>query len=356
MKKPSRLVALLLACVMLSALAGCGGSGASPSAAPASAAPASAAPTSGGTAATPTYVWKCAHVASPDNPYNLGLLKMAELLKERSNGAIQMDVFPSSQLGGERDILEGLQLGTIDVCLVSTAPVANFSKSFYVFDLPYLFSDLDSTYEVLDGDIGQTLLKDIEKDGFIGLSYWQNGFFNIITTNKEIVHPTDLSGMKIRAFENPIHQSYFKLCGANPIPMAWGEVYTALQNKTVDGCTTSFTFIYNTKLNEVAKNVSVTHQVYAVAPLLMSKSTWDTLPADIQQLVIECGDEARDYERDMCNSSEADQIEALKELGMSINEVDQSEWAEFMQPVYDEYVPSLIPTDLVDSIKAITQK
>ncbi len=353
MKKQSRLVALLLACVMVFALAACNGG--SNSSAPPSA-PGGESPAPGGNNVTPTYVWKFAHVASPDNPYHIGLLKMAELLNERSGGAIQMDVFPSSQLGGERDILEGLQLGTIDGCLVSTAPVANFSESFYVFDLPYLFTDLDSTYEVLDGEIGQSILKEIEKDGFIGLSYWQNGFFNIITTNKEIVHPTDMSGMKIRAFENPIHQSYFKLCGANPIPMAWGEVYTALQNKTVDGCTTSFTFIYNTKLDEVAGNVAITHQVYAVAPLLMSESTWSTLPADIQQLVIDCGNEARDFERDLCNSSEAEQIAELRKLGMSINEVDKAEWAEFMQPVYDEYVPSLIPAELVDSIKAITHK
>lgn len=355
MKKITRLVSILSALAILVSLAACGGGSATTPppagqpAAPASSAPDASSPPTGEV----VYNWKVAHVASPDNPYNLGLLYMAELLKERSNGAIQLDVFPSSQLGGERDILEGLQFGSIDMAVVSTAPVANFSDSFYVFDLPYLFSDLDTTYEVLDGEIGASLMSDIEKDGFIGLSYWQNGFFNIITQNP-VVHPTDLTNMKIRAFENPIHQSYFKLCGANPIPMAWGEVYTALQNKTVDGCTTSFTFIYNTKLDEVAKHVAVTHQVYAVAPLLMSKITWDSLPADIQELVMECSIEARDYEREICNSTEEDQIKELRDNGMTITEVDMDEWAEFMQPVYDEFVPSLISQELVDSIKAVT--
>lgn len=350
MKKATRLIALLATLALVVSLCACGSNDNSTP---------STNPGSGTTSSAPSgevaYNWKVAHVASPDNPYNLGLLYMADLLKERSNGAIQLDVFPSSQLGGERDILEGLQMGSIDMCVVSTAPVANFSDSFYVFDMPYLFTDLDTTYEVLDGDIGKDIMADIEKDGFIGLTYWQNGFFNMITQDP-VVHPQDMSGMKIRAFENPIHQAYFQLCGANPIPMAWGEVYTALQNKTVDGCTTSFTFIYNTKLNEVAKHVAITHQVYAVAPLLMSKLTWDTLPADIQELVMECAIEARDYERKICNDTETEQIEELQQLGMTITEVDQDEWAEFMQPVYDQFVPSLISQDMVDNIKAITYR
>ena len=305
--------------------------------------------------AAPKYVWKAAHVLAPDHPYNTGLLYMAELLNKKSNGEIQMDVFPSSQLGGERDILEGLQLGTIDLCVVSTAPVANFSKTFYVFDLPYLFTDLKTTYEVLDGEIGKSLLGDIAKDGFTGLGYWQNGFFNIITQNK-VVHPKDLAGMKIRAFENPIHQSYFKLCGANPIPMAWGEVYTALQQRTVDGCTTAFEVIYTSRLQEVAKHVAVTHQVYAVAPCLMSQITWDGLPDNIKQLVRECEEEARNWMRDQCNSKEPERIKALQAEGMTVTEVDKDEWAKFMEPVTAEYVPSLIPADLVAKIKAITYR
>ena len=354
MKNWRKLAIYVIALALILPLVGCNSS--TPATTPATTPPpsnASEAPANNVPTGEVIYNWKVAHVASPDNPYNLGLLYMAELLSERSNGAIQLDVFPSSQLGGERDILEGLQFGSIDMALVSTAPVANFSDSFYVFDLPYLFTDLDTTYEVLDGEIGQTLMKDIEKNGFVGLTYWQNGFFNIITQDL-VVHPTDLSGMKIRAFENPIHQSYFKLCGANPIPMAWGEVYTALQNKTVDGCTTSFTFIYNTKLDEVAKHVARTRQVYAVAPLLMSQLTWNELPADIQALVMECSIEARDYEREICNSTEEEQIAELRANGMTVTEVDINEWAEFMQPVYDEYVPSLISKELVDSIKAIT--
>lgn len=350
--KMTRLLSALCVLTLIVSLTACGGdSGTVSSPDPAGE---SSSNEGGETSGEVIYNWKAAHVATPDQPYNEGLLYMADLLKERSNGAIQLDVFPSSQLGGERDILEGLQFGSIDMCVVSTAPVANFSESFYVFDLPYLFTDLETTYEVLDGEIGTSIMQEIEKDGFVGLSYWQNGFFNMITKDP-VVHPTDLSGMKVRSFENPIHQSYFQLCGANPIPMAWGEVYTALQNGTVDGCTTSFTFIYSTKLNEVADYVARTDHVYAVAPLLMSKITWDSLPADIQELVIECANEARDYMRNLCNDLEAEQIAELEAAGMTISDVDKEEWAEFMQPVYDEYVPSLVSQELVDSIRAITQ-
>lgn len=347
-----KITALLLALIMVLALAGCSGSSASPSAAPTAAA---AGPSDG--KAPPTYVLKVADVASEDNPYNVGLRYFADLVSEQTNGDVQIDVYPNSSLGGEREILEGLQLGTIDMCLVSTAPVANFSQSMYVFDLPYLFTDLETTYEVLDGEIGDELAADLVKDGFHTLAYWQNGFFNIIT-KEQVIHPQDLSGMTIRAFENPIHQAYFSQCGANPVPAPWGEVYTMLQNGTVDGCTTSYTFIYNTQLDEVAKYVANTHQVYAVAPMFISTITWDSLPENYQKIISDCAVQARDYERDECNSKEDTQKKELTDKGMVLSDVDRDEWAEFMKPVWSDFVGEgkYISQDLVDRIQAITSK
>lgn len=346
MKRTKKFLALMMAMLMIMSMAACGSD---------------PAPTSseaeGGSNSDATYVLKAANVASESNPYTVGMRYLADLVSERTNGDVQIDVYPNSQLGGEREILEGMQLGTIDMCVVSTAPVANFSEAWYVFDLPYVFTDLETTYEVLDGEIGDELGALLKESGFVNLSYWQNGFFNIITKEK-VVHPEDLDGMTIRSFENPIHQDYFALCGANPIPAAWGEVYTMLQNGTIDGCTTSYTFIYNTQLDEVATYVANTHQVYAVAPLMMSTIAWDSLPSEYQDIIMECAAEARDYERNLCNDSEADQMAELTEKGMVLTDVDRDEWAEFMQPITDSYVGEgkYVSQDLYDRIVAITSK
>ena len=343
MKRVKRYLSLLMAIAMILCLAACGGSGDTGDA------------NNGGEGGT--IVLKAANVASESNPYNQGLRYMADLVKERSNGTIQIDVYPNSALGGEREILEGMQLGTVDMCVVSTAPVANFSQAWYVFDMPYLFTDLETTYEVLDGEIGKELGDLLKDSGFVNLAYWQNGFFNIIT-KEQVIHPQDLSGMTIRCFENPIHSAYFSLCGANAVPAPWGEVYTMLQNGTIDGCTTSYTFIYNTQLDEVASYVANTHQVYAVAPLMMSTIAWNKLSADQQQLIMDCAAEARDYERSQCNDSEEQQMTELTEKGMVLSDVDRDEWAEFMAPIKDQFVGEgkYISDELYDSIKAITSK
>lgn len=342
MKTMKRYFSLLMAIAMILCLTACGSD---------------ATADGGNDADSGTIVLKAANVASESNPYTVGMRYMADLVKERTGGAVQIDVYPNSALGGEREILEGMQLGTVDMCVVSTAPVANFSEAWYVFDMPYLFTDLETTYEVLDGEIGTELGDMLKDSGFINLAYWQNGFFNIIT-KEQVIHPEDLNGMTIRCFENPIHAAYFSLCGANAVPAPWGEVYTMLQNGTIEGCTTSYTFIYNTQLDEVAGYVANTHQVYAVAPLMMSSTAWNKLSAEQQQIIMDCAAEARDYERGLCNDSEAEQMAELTEKGMVLSDVDRDEWAKFMEPIKDQFVGDgkYISTELYDSIKAITSK
>lgn len=340
MKKIRRYFSLLMAIAMILCMTACGGNGGSDAG-----------------SGDGTIVLKAANVASESNPYTVAMRYMADMVKERTNGAVQIDVYPNSAMGGEREILEGMQLGTVDMCVVSTAPVANFSEAWYVFDMPYLFTDLETTYEVLDGEIGAELGEMLKDSGFVNLAYWQNGFFNIIT-KEQVIHPEDLNGMTVRCFENPIHSAYFSLCGANAVPAPWGEVYTLMQNGTIDGCTTSYTFIYNTQLDEVAGYVANTHQVYAVAPLMMSTLAWNKLTAEQQQIIMECAAEARDYERGLCNDSEAEQMAELTEKGMVLSDVDRDEWAEFMAPIKDQFVGEgkYISDELYDSIKAITSK
>ena len=348
-----KLLVIFLAVVVAAGLAACGGSSGTAREQSSDSATGEASKTAAGN----SFTLKMANVASENNPYTKGAYKFSELVKDRTDGAVIIDVYPNSALGGEREILEGMQLGTIDLCTVSTAPVANFSEAWYVFDLPYLFTDLETTYEVLDGDIGNELGSLLEEDGFVNLAYWQNGFFNIIT-KKQVVHPEDMKGMTIRCFENPIHSAYFSLCGANAVPAPWGEVYTMLQNNTIDGCTTSYSFIYNTQLNEVAGYVANTHQIYAVAPTMISKITWDKLPDEYRQIIKECAIEAGKYERDLCNDSEEEQKKELTEKGMTLLDIDRDEWAAFMAPITEQFVGTgkYISQDLYDRIYAITSK
>lgn len=298
------------------------------------------------------YTLKAGHVLASDHPYQLGLLKMAELLAQKSNGRIKMDVFPSSQLGNERDMVEGMQLGTIDVSLISTAPLANFSSDFLALDLPYLFKDKPQAFKVLDGPIGTKMLVSLEKNSLIGLGFWDNGMFNIMNSKRPLVHPSDMQGLKMRTMENPIHLATFRAFGANAIPMAWGEAYTALQNKTIDGVTCAFAVVWTQKLHEVTPYISRAWEFYVAAPLIMSKKTYDSMPDDLKKIVRESSKEAGAFMRKKMADDEEVQIEKLKAAGAKIIEVDREVWAKVaVDKVYPQFSPSKIDPALIKQIR-----
>lgn len=280
---------------------------------------------------------KVGHVLAPDHPYQLGLEKFAELVAEKSDGRIKIDAFHSSQLGGEREMIEGLQLGTLDMTLVSTAPLAGFANSFLVFDLPFIFQDRDSAYKVLDGPIGEEILGTLDSVGIKGLCFWENGFRHVTNSKLPVKLPLEMDGMKIRTMENKIHMSSFRVLGADPTPMAFGELFTALQQKTVDAQENPIPIIYTSNFFEVQDYLSLTGHFYAAAPLLISKSLWDSLSPEDQEIIMESALEARDYERGLIRQMDEEGLELLKEKGMEIIEVDKDAWFEAMQPVYEEY-------------------
>lgn len=301
-----------------------------------------------------TYTFKAGHVLAPDHPYHLGLVKFGELLEEKTKGQIKVDVFPASQLGNERDMIEGLQLGSIDVALTATAPVSNFNDEFLVFDLPYIFRDKDHAYKVLDGEIGEGILAKLETNNIKGLALWESGFFSIQNNKRPVVNPEDLAGMKIRTMENPVHMAFFPVHGANATPMAFGEVFTALQNKTVDGAINTVSIFWTNKFYTVAKYITLSKLVYAPSPLMMSKKTWDSLTPELQQIVKESAQEARDYERKLLADGEAEQIRLMTEDGAEIVEVDVEAWSKAtIDKVYPQFVPSMIDPELVKKIQDI---
>lgn len=283
------------------------------------------------------------HVLAPTHPYQLGLEKFAELVNQKTNGKVKVEVFHSSQLGNERDMVEGLQLGTLEMTLVSTAPLSSFTKKFLVFDLPFIFKDTASARAVVDGPIGTQLLDSLKDQGIIGLTYFENGFRHVTNNKRPIEKPEDLKGLKIRTMENPVHIATFKVMGADPTPMAFGELFTALQQGTIDGQENPLPVIETSKFYEVQKYLSLTGHFYAPAPLLISKSFFESLSPDIQNAIKEAAVEARDYERKLLDDLNAKLEDELQKKGMKINKPDKEAFIKAVQPVYKQFESDITP-------------
>lgn len=323
-----RILAVLVVCVMLGALAiGCAGGKQAQQPAQQSAPKEFRAQ------------MKLASVTPTHHLYNVGARRFAELIKERTKGRIEITVYPEGQLGkGERELLEAVQQGTIDLCVVSSAPVAGFSPSIMALDLPFLFRDNKHVDAVLDGSVGRKILDDLEKSGFKGLAFWENGFRHLTNSKRPVKLPEDCKGLKLRVMENPVHIAAWKAAGANPQPMAWGEVIPALQQKVIDAQENPIAIIHANKLNEVQKYLTLTGHIYAPAPLIMSLKRWQEMPKEDQDLFLKTALEVAAYERSINRDNEGKMISELEQWGMTIiRDVDKEAWRKAMQPVYDEY-------------------
>ena len=279
-----------------------------------------------------------AHTSPPDHPYTLGMVRYADLVKERTKGRVAIQIHHSRQLGDERQVVEGLQLGTIHLTVTSTGPLGGFVPEMNVVDLPFLFRDAEHAYKVLDGEIGRGLLNKFDAVGIKGLAFWENGFRHITTSKKPVREPGDMKGLKIRVMENKVHQAAFRQLGSDATPMAWGEVFTSLQQGLLDAQENPIPIIYTFKLNEVQKYVSLTGHVYSPAPLLMSKKTWDRMPPDIQKVMFDTAVEVARYQRGLIREQEQKQIGELKAKGMIIVEhPDRAAFREAMKPVFEQF-------------------
>lgn len=294
-------------------------------------------------------VFRVNHTLDPTSHYHQGLLYLDKLLKERTNGELSLDVYHSSQLGSERDAIEGVTMGTLEMTLSSSAPLANFTKTFMVFDLPFIISDRDKAYAWMDGPDGQAILKSLEKQNMVGLSIWENGFRMLTNSKLAVKKPEEAKGLKIRLMENPVHLATFKTLGAYPTPMPFGELFTALQQKTVDGQENPLVIIYTSKFYEVNKYVTLTGHFYAPAILLVNKQVWDGLTPEHRDIMTKAITEARDWEREFSKNGEAKLIEDLKKGGAEVIEVDKAEWAKVLAPVYKEF-ESTIGKDVIQSL------
>ncbi|MCJ8150162.1 TRAP transporter substrate-binding protein [Shinella sedimenti] len=276
------------------------------------------------------------HGVQTGHPTHIGLLKLAELVKERTDGKVVIQVYPDRQLGEEREMVEGLQLGTVEMTVVSTGPVVNFVPEAGVLDLPFLFENSAHAYKVFDGDIGKELLAKFDGADMVGLAIWENGWRHL-SAKKAVEKPSDLSGMKLRTMQNPVHMRAFEALGASPIPMAWGEVFTSLGQGVIDGQENPITIFYTNSLWEVQSHIALTGHVYGPHMVLASKSVWESWPEEVRTAVLEALPDATAFQRSESLRLETEQAELLRERGVNIAKIDTTPFREKAQAVYSSF-------------------
>ncbi|KPK21375.1 MAG: hypothetical protein AMK69_21895 [Nitrospira bacterium SG8_3] len=281
---------------------------------------------------------KLAVVTPPHHAYALGAKEFARLVKDGTGGEVIIKVYAGGQLGkGERELLEGLQLGTIHLAVTATGPVSNFSPSMGVVDLPFLFTSPSHVDKILDGPVGRELLDDLESARIKGLSFFENGFRNFTNSRRRLTKPGDFKGLKFRTMENPVHLASVRQLGAQAVPMSWGEVYTSLQTKVIDGQENPVAIIHAYKLSEVQKYLSLTGHFYSPAPLSMSLKSFNQLKPEWQKLFLEAALNAAAFERKIIRDNEAKQLKDLKAQGMVVDTVEKGLFIDAMAPVYDSF-------------------
>lgn len=293
---------------------------------------------------------KVAYALAKNSHYGAAADAMEKSLAESTNGKFKVQHFENSALGGEREVIEGLQLGTIDAAILSTGAILNFVPQVGVFDIPFLFRDLEHARKVLDSQVGQDMLKEFNKRGLVAVAWGEQGFRHMTNNKHPINTPADLKGLKIRTTENPIHITAFSELGMLPTPMAWPEVQTALQQGTIDGQENPTSVIASAKLNQQQKYMSLTAHVYAPGVIIYSPSVYNALTDEEKAKFDEAGKLAAKAMRDFVDDIEKVGVQGLKDAGMQVNEVDRKPFADIVQKVYPEYHKKFTK-ELIESIQ-----
>lgn len=276
------------------------------------------------------------HIANESDAWHKGAEKFAELVKEKTNGSVEVEIYPSSTLGNDRDLIEGMQLGSVDFALVAGV-LSNFYEPYSILELPYLFRDNEHLESVLYGDVGTKLKDDLLANAQVrGLEFWVRGP-RVLTANRSIETAADLEGLKIRVPEIPASIAAWEAMGSTPTPMAFGEVYSSLQTGVIDAQENPLALIASNKFSEVQSHLMLTNHVYGYVLLAMSDLTYQKLTEDQQKAVEEAAKEATEFENNLVYEQEAELLEQLKEEGMTVVEPDTSTFIEKAKTVHEEF-------------------
>ena len=281
------------------------------------------------------------------HPLEMGAVKFAELVAAKSGGKLKVNVFPGGSLGGDAANVSALQGGTIEFVMLNSGILASQVKDFEIYDFPFLFANANEADAVVDGPFGQKMHAKLADKGIIGLAYTELGFRNITNSKKPINSVEDIAGLKLRVIPNAINVDWVKAVGANPTPLAFPEVYAALEQKAIDGQENPLSVILANKFFEVQKNLAVTNHQYNPQSIIFSKKVWDTLsPAD-QKVIADAAKEASAHQRQVNRSTSADDLAELKAKGMQVTEFSAAEQAKLrdkLKPVIDKHGAAIAGT------------
>lgn len=271
---------------------------------------------------------------------HLAAKKFNELLKEKTKGEIKLSLFPDSTLGNAQAMISGVRGGTIDLEMSGSPNFSGLVPNLNVIDIPFIFQNKEHAYRVLDGEIGQGLLKELEDKGLKGLAFWEVGFRSMTNSKHPIHTPEDVKGLKIRTNQNPMYVKAFQLLGANPVPMPLSELYTALETRAVDAQEHPIGIVWSVKLYEVQKYLSLTNHGYTPLLVVMNKAKFDGLSPELQQAIIESAQEAGKYQRELNAKKEIEILDKMKKAGVEvIEQVDMKPFKNVVeQPVRQFFI------------------
>ncbi|WP_319562814.1 TRAP transporter substrate-binding protein [Marispirochaeta sp.] len=278
-------------------------------------------------------ILRIAHTHTEEGLYFKGSVRFKELVEANSNGRLIVEHYPNGQLGADKDIQESVKLGTLELGL-SSSPVVSLNDYFKLLDAPYLFVNRDHVSRALDGELGEKLAKPLEAQNIKHLGYWENGFRQITNNIRPINTPADLAGIKLRTPESPVRMSTFKAFGANPVAMSFTEVFGALQQGIIDGQENPLATIYQASLHEVQKYLSLSGHVYSAVHLLMNNELFNSLPPDLQKVLVDAGKETARYTRQLGAEADAKLADVMARKGIQVNEANVKSFVDLSKPIW----------------------
>jgi C4-dicarboxylate-binding protein DctP len=304
-------------------------------------------------------VIKFSHVVATDTPKGQAAERFKQLAEKATNGKVKVELYPNSQLYKDKEELEALQLGAVQMLAPSLAKFGPLGvKEFEAFDLPYIFPTKTALYNVTEGEIGKSLLKKLEPKGITGLAYWDNGF-KVMSANKPLHNPADFKGLKMRIQSSKVLDAQMRALGANPQVLAFSEVYQALQTGVVDGTENPPSNMYTQKMHEVQKHVTVSNHGYLGYAVIVNKKFWDGLPPDIRGQLEKAMREATTFEKAIAQRDNDQALDAIKKAGKTqiytLTVQEQAEWRKALAPV-QKTMEARIGKDLISAINKESAK
>lgn len=281
---------------------------------------------------------RLAHNQPEDHPVHTSLMELSKLTEENSDGNAKIEVFPNGQLGQERDVIELVKSGTLDMAKVSASALEAFDSNYAIFSLPYVFQSKEHYHHVMDNsEAVQEIFQGTKDDGYVAIGWYDAGQRSIYTADKKVESPADMSGMKIRVQESPTSISMIEAMGGAPTPMSYGEVYTSLQQGVIDGAENNETALTNSKHGEVAKAYSYTEHQYVPDVLIVSTNMWDKLSEDQQKAIQDAAAASSESHKDVWKTAIEESIKTSEDMGVTFYTIDKQAFIDAAAPLHETF-------------------